>query len=1281
MRYANGELIGDSNDDVFATSSADIAQLNSLTDFNENETFYDLLPVVVNRPPVISGSIFLESDPDIRDIDLSDGSGEEMYVNRDGVIRVAKNTTITLRFKARQPSIANVENGVLQVIPNDNKIQYIWRKDDIAVNSSTIAAVRSVFSVRNNELTIERIQPRHSGVYVCDAVNDIGTTSSEAITIEVVDPYEDPLLYRNLVTNPYGKDGVLGWNSNNQNFTTRQFTNVSSVDLKTPHRVDLFGYNIDMMHPRPYQIDAGSIRGVDLYTDLTTDNGTFFSRTPYKYELTGDEPGYVSAYQDIDLTDLSDMIRGGVFGISGLRAVFGCYIGNAITSFIPTNDNAFIDARLRKSNYFSGAPRVSLENFLTAGPSMIREACYVTVEEFEDETRLISTLLGSDGQPVAYTDTITIKDPWDWSTLRRKYWGETRYYEDDIYLLNRTSKRYSSFDTDLFAADELLGPPEERFTFGQYIKFNKLVIDKLNPKTNKIRIGIHFSNSIPNLQSNYKRELDTGDPIDIPEWQRLHKKNTFDEEGWGYFQYINPNTPSSAPPRKRYTFLQTPRPLVTGLTLGLIPVVIGNVQRTDYETESAFSLNSSPTSYVPNVLTPRPFDPLNKLRRDITVRFGHRSTFGQSTLTGAETNGSGDLATQPDFYQDTTFIQSRLTIPSSQNSSPTLLTGSSFLPFELGVDTLYVVPEDTNLSSQIRKYGIDVSDLHSLTNSFPQNQLSVARNRVHNSLNQLGLINTLLSPSSNNATFNFANQRVATAAYGRGTTSPYDLDEVSVIKQQWNKKLKFICHYTRNRFPPPQINVGSNSVAQVQSNFDANSISDSGSIDGNSYYVELDLTDSNSPKSIIWRDETLIGAHGLSSSFFGPFEMETGYSIGNESVLYFKLPQEVTESSLDVGGLALSRQVPISISLSSSTYPVADGQALNALLSDPIGFRAIVQILGEEFGRTLIKNMWPDVSMFTAVPGNNNDSEFESTPAFNDYVEFHRRATYDYLTQVPSGSQSITVPYRFGPAPPNNVEQFVGGLFGDPDFNLSTNVDDRLFEDGSTTISVGVLLEQREGLYGQSGTRLYMRRGLLAYGALSKLFVCTPGEYNEAIASNREVIYTSPTFLQLQRLIGTSTDLQSNSFTISIDRSFSNQIADQQGFDNSQNQVSITGQPSNIYRRISLSPSIFVNATVDVLSVDFTTPSNVLVRNAASMLYAVETVPLSPSPLPGVQEITGSIDSLNPPTLFSAENTGTPVFALGPDRTYFHLRYSTIIDQQMWFGTSPQDIPSYDNLW
>lgn len=303
MRYPDGTLVGDLGDQYSAQTSGSLAVLSSSLDFDENDTQYDLLPITVNQPPVIVGNIANISTPTIQPIQLADGLGRDLFVNGDGVIRVCVNTTFTLRFAAEQPNNFNIENGIPVILPDTANLVYNWKFNQTAIYSFSNKSLGSSLEVNGNTLTINRVQSIHAGTYSCDVENDSGVTSSESITIEVYEPDSDPLMYTNLVRNSIAQDGTAEWESNNSDFVVKEATKLPLDKLKTPNRVDLFGYTVDMLHPRPYQIDAGQLRGYEYDSTLTNDL-KYFSRAPYKYLKRGGT-SYVKAYQDIDLSDVT----------------------------------------------------------------------------------------------------------------------------------------------------------------------------------------------------------------------------------------------------------------------------------------------------------------------------------------------------------------------------------------------------------------------------------------------------------------------------------------------------------------------------------------------------------------------------------------------------------------------------------------------------------------------------------------------------------------------------------------------------------------------------------------------------------------------------------------------------------------------------------------------------------------------------------------------------------------------------------------------------------------
>ena len=484
MRNLDDTLNGDLNDSISAYTTGSVASLLPTSSINENETSYDLIPVVLNQPPIITVTIGDASRPKIKSSTSANASGENLYQFPDGTVKVLQDVTFELRIGAIQPNTLNVENGIPVIKQGTEELSYVWRNDAGVVLSDEKASLQSKITVTKNVIRFERIQPSSAGSYTCEISNDVGTVISEPITLEVLNPDLDAFFYKNLIVNGNATDQINGWDGDVDTFVAREMTKADTVDLKTPNRVDLFGYNVDMMHPRPYQLEVGVVKGINYEEDFVNKNGGggYFSRDVYKFEKAGGS-FFVKAYQDVDVAPIQDIIKGSVYGMDGVRAVFGCYIGNAISQYIPTKSTVLPDQKTNPKNYYLGAPRISLENFLMAGPGYTVDRCYVTIEEYDVESRLISTVLRSDGTSYGEPNTITLMDPW--TKTISKYIGE-KYYKTDIYNLGVTSLG-NRYDATLFAADEFYPNVNNRPTHGQYLEFNRLVLERLNPKTTKNR--------------------------------------------------------------------------------------------------------------------------------------------------------------------------------------------------------------------------------------------------------------------------------------------------------------------------------------------------------------------------------------------------------------------------------------------------------------------------------------------------------------------------------------------------------------------------------------------------------------------------------------------------------------------------------------------------------------------------------------------------------------------------------------------------------------------------
>lgn len=627
MRRLDGSLDGNLNDNTSALTSGSVVFVQT-SSIDENLTQYDLLPVVANRPPIITIPIWEGSRPQVKSANTANATGNNLYKFEDGVVKVYIGSTFTLNVGAVQPDTYNIENGVPTIKAPNQDLFYVWRQDEGIVRSYETPSLQSNIIVSGSSLRFERIQPESAGTYTCEISNDIGSVLSEPITIEIYNPDLDAYFYRNLVQNGSATNDVDSWTANNGEFVKRDFSKLSTIDLKKPNRVDLFGYNMDMMYPRPYQIEPGILKNINydrlFFSQDSQNKGGYFSRDVYKFEKAGGS-FYVKAYQDIDVTEIQDFIRGSIYGIDGVRAIFSCYIGNAILNWIPTKELILPDSKTNPENYFLGAPRVSVENFLTAGPGKPMDECYVTLEEYDNETRLTSTVLNSDGSKTILPKSVMLKDPWA-KRIPDKY--QNKYYDQDIYKLGTKSKG-DWVDAVLWVADELYPDKNERPTHGQHMEFNRVVLERLNPKTNKIRISLNFWTNDWKIFEHFDYELTNSPRIfEVIGWEKNYKKNTFDKIGdTSEVNWIRNTIDTNSKYKdktytERWALCPPPRAAVTGITLSLLPLERSNMISTDRYTKSALSLNNKPQTKVLSALIPAiKFDPFGLLKRLLVVKF------------------------------------------------------------------------------------------------------------------------------------------------------------------------------------------------------------------------------------------------------------------------------------------------------------------------------------------------------------------------------------------------------------------------------------------------------------------------------------------------------------------------------------------------------------------------------------------------------------------------------------------------------------------------------------
>ncbi len=527
--------LGDNQPTIVTASLPTPVALNE-TFFNENETSYLLFPYQLNKPPVIKANVHESSEPPIQSVQNYVPGKKVFYYDEFGVVKVVTGESIALRVEAEQPDVLNVENGVPTLIPLKEQLVYEWFKDGESLSSTTTEGLKgATLSPQYGELLITNFTVFAAGTYFCRISNDIGFVDSDPIQIEVLEQFipNDPLFGMNLIQNAFGESGTDNWTSTLGNLSSRTLATPEDItELKLPH-TSLFKHTKDAFYPTVESIQINTAKNYDIKERLQSRrSSTYLSRGPMNYVWNGGTSKAV-AYQDIDLSAYHDYISGKAYGCDGVRAFFGCFVGNALTRFIPTIDLLGPDERNQPKYYYSGAPRISYENFALAGPGRLEETVKVVVQEFDEEEPLMSKVCFlSDDPRVGYTEprdvyNVTFVDTL--SNLIGKLTDEEKTIEspitEPVTTKDGVALEFGPISNDVLGLyKKLYANTQEYFSHGQYVDYQHVVYDRLNPRTTRIRVSLEFEVRSLLLDETLPSILQTGRLRELGTWEKPYVK-------------------------------------------------------------------------------------------------------------------------------------------------------------------------------------------------------------------------------------------------------------------------------------------------------------------------------------------------------------------------------------------------------------------------------------------------------------------------------------------------------------------------------------------------------------------------------------------------------------------------------------------------------------------------------------------------------------------------------------------------------------------------------------
>jgi hypothetical protein len=656
VRTLDGRLIANLGDSEGAFATASVPANTKLVQFNENQTQYLLFPYELNEPPVITSNVFNSSEPPIKSVlDYKEGESS-MYYDDAGVVKVVTGVSFVLRVKAQQPNVLNVENGVPTIIPQQTNLLYEWYKDGERVQE--LNNTEQLVYLNQGSLSFVNISIAQAGTYSCRITNDIGSVDTEPIQIEVLEQYitNDPLFSKNLIQNSFAIDGADNWTTSIGSVVSKRLARKEDeLELKQPY-TSLFKHTAGAFYPRPESMYATTAQGYNIPDSLNNKNAYYFTRDSLNYLANGGT-NKVIAYQDVDLTDYTDYISGKAYGCAGVKAFFGCFIGNAITRFIPTTDILGPDERNKPENYYSNAPRISYENFTLAGPGLLEESVTVIVQEYDNEEPLMSRVSyplpdGTYEEPrlvsrVEFTDTL--------SNILKSITDEESTIPSPIAsatTADGTLVEYPPMKNKVLGVYNKVYPnKQEYYSQGQYVDYKHVVFDRLNYRTNKVRVTMQFQTDAVSIADTTPRVLQVNKllelaPYDKPYIKGLVPLKPYRKDVVTIFNENQNSKYKDKPLEVQIRPNEVSKTLVTGLGLLLHPITA----------KASGFIGTSNISYVNSIMqiTPKEVQVRPRPQNVLTSRYSFAEVIQRLEGLGAILDLVGDVNVR--FYRRYTMV-------------------------------------------------------------------------------------------------------------------------------------------------------------------------------------------------------------------------------------------------------------------------------------------------------------------------------------------------------------------------------------------------------------------------------------------------------------------------------------------------------------------------------------------------------------------------------------------------------------------------------------------------
>lgn len=248
--------------------------------------------------------------------------GAELFVDENRTVRVRKGMPVELQFGYE--SVDEPENIRFEWVDSFDRV--VSTESTLLLDTSTIDAEQDTF--------------------FCTVSDSYGSDFTDDITVIIVDPSNNPVIYKNIIKNGSGNQGTADWETVGESPEETGKFLASYEEGTDPNQINVasgrgsYFYhkfkkgwdaleNKNQWYPRPEYFDRfNRFRGSVL---LDIDDNYFRAGVflPVLRNSENDHSGTTkNSSQVIDLTEHADLIDGKVYGISGFRTILFGWIGS-----------------------------------------------------------------------------------------------------------------------------------------------------------------------------------------------------------------------------------------------------------------------------------------------------------------------------------------------------------------------------------------------------------------------------------------------------------------------------------------------------------------------------------------------------------------------------------------------------------------------------------------------------------------------------------------------------------------------------------------------------------------------------------------------------------------------------------------------------------------------------------------------------------------------------------------------------------------------------------------